>query len=162
MGKEFEHRGNNNCRHCFHLFVFVDIPCFLPSKVLFLSQSHFHLKDTAKNRNTNWAELTKFPSKKNKEKKKGLPKISIQYSVNRQWEYSNLSGWSCYLDLTPNSHNLLKRNCVAAWKENLNYSLGFKGLKLEIGEEQLPCQVQLHLSQLDPAPHTLHLFHYLD
>ena len=53
LGKEFEHRGNNNCRHYFHLFVFVDIPCFLPSKVLFLSQSHFHLKDTAKNRNTN-------------------------------------------------------------------------------------------------------------
>ena len=72
MGKEFKHRGNNNCRHYFHLFVFVDIPCFLPSKVLFLSQSHFHLKDTAKNRNTNWAELTKFPSKKNKEKKKGF------------------------------------------------------------------------------------------
>lgn len=72
MGKEFEHRGNNNCRHYFHLFVFVDIPCFLPSKVLFLSQSHFHLKDTAKNRNTNWAELTKFPSKKNKKKKKGF------------------------------------------------------------------------------------------
>ena len=32
--------------------------------------------------------------------------------------YSNLSGRSCYLDLKPNSCNLLMRKCVAARGEN--------------------------------------------
>ena len=34
-----------------------------------------------------------------------LPTKSIHSSANRRQEYSNLSGRSCYLDLTPSSHN---------------------------------------------------------
>ena len=33
------------------------------------------------------------------------PFNSIHNSVNRWWEYSNLSGSSCYLNLVPSSHN---------------------------------------------------------
>ena len=47
-----------------------------------------------------------------------LPIISLHYPANRLWEYSNLSGRSCYLDLTPNSHTWFTRIYVAAREEN--------------------------------------------
>ena len=39
-----------------------------------------------------------------------LLKISICYSSNRWWEYSNLTGRGCYLDPMLNSHNYLQGN----------------------------------------------------
>ena len=47
-----------------------------------------------------------------------LPKISTHYPLNRQWEYSDLSGRSCYLDLASNSYNWSTRKCEAAREEN--------------------------------------------
>ena len=41
-----------------------------------------------------------------------LPIISIQYSANREWDYLNLSGGSCYVDVAPNSYNLFTGNYV--------------------------------------------------
>ena len=44
--------------------------------------------------------------------------MSIHYPTKMQWEYSNLSDRSCYLDLTPNSRNKFTRKFVAARGEN--------------------------------------------
>ena len=42
----------------------------------------------------------------------------LGHPAEEKWEYSKLSGKSCYLDLTPNSRNLFTRKCVAARGEN--------------------------------------------
>ena len=47
-----------------------------------------------------------------------LPMIYTYYPANSKWEYSNLSGRSCYLDPTPNSCNQFIRKCVSARGEN--------------------------------------------
>ena len=59
-----------------------------------------------------------------------LPIISIQYSANREWDYLNLSGGSCYLDVAPNSYNLFTGKCVAARGENLKGDLGSRMVKI--------------------------------
>ena len=50
--------------------------------------------------------------------------MSTHYTSNRKWEYSNASGWSCYLELTPNSYKQFARKCVAVRGENLQTNLG--------------------------------------
>ena len=57
-----------------------------------------------------------------------LPIIFLNYSANREWEYSNLSGSSCGLDHTSNSHNWFTKIFVAARGENQQTDLGVKGL----------------------------------
>ena len=46
------------------------------------------------------------------------------------WEYSNLSGRSYYLNLTPNAHNLFTRKCVTARGRINNQIRGVKELTL--------------------------------
>ena len=42
----------------------------------------------------------------------------------QKWEYSNLSGKSCYLDVTPNSPNQFERECQTARREKYQSDLG--------------------------------------
>ena len=53
-----------------------------------------------------------------------LPIISIHHPATGKSEYPNLSGRNCYLDLIPNSPNLLASICVKAGGENLKSDLG--------------------------------------
>ena len=55
-----------------------------------------------------------------------LPIMFIHYPAKRYRENSNLSGKSCYLDLTLKSHNRFTRKCIATGGENV---LGAKGLR---------------------------------
>ena len=54
--------------------------------------------------------------------------LSIHYPANSKWENPNLSGRSCYFELTPNSPNLFSRNCIKAEGENwqLDFSFSIK------------------------------------
>ena len=49
--------------------------------------------------------------------------ISLHYPANGLWEYTNWSGRSCYLDLTPNSCHYFTWKCIAAGGENYQSDL---------------------------------------
>ena len=58
-----------------------------------------------------------------------LPVMSKHYPAKRLWEYSNLSDRS-YLDLTPNSHNLIiYKDMCSSYRGELDIILGVKGLR---------------------------------
>ena len=59
-----------------------------------------------------------------------LPIIFIHHPAEGKWEYLNLSGRSCYLDLIPNSPYLYARNCVKAGGENWQLDIGSERVKI--------------------------------
>ena len=57
-----------------------------------------------------------------------LPIMSIHHLANWLCEYSNLSGRSCYLDLTPNSLTKLQGNVLNLEGRIMDQILAVKGL----------------------------------